>query len=1268
MTSDRTVRLFLSSTFRDFSEERDLLVKRVFPALRARLKDRFVDLVDVDLRWGITAKEAERGEVLPICLAEIDRARPYFIGMLGERYGWIPTSAGYDPQLLERQPWLKPHQGGKSVTELEILHGVLNNRYMKGRAFFYLRSPTYASAKGGDYLPASPEDAARQRELKRRIRARGLPVAGYAHPQALARRIERDLWKLLDAEFPASQVPDAFERERLRHEAYAAPRRRLYLGGERYERVLEQALAADTPRILVEGPCGAGKTALLAHFLPDWQRQNARQLVFAHHLGASADAADPHALVRRLIEFIQRQTSSTHEIADQPQALMDSLPLWLATASGWSRRRRTRWVIVLDGLQALTRQADLRWWPDFLPAGITLLVACQPGPVLQALKSRVVAPSGRRATPDWTCVKIQPLPRTHRAQLLTTYLARFNKKLPAPLVRQVQAHPLASNPLFLRTLAEELRLFGVHEQLQQRLDHYLESVTLDDLFERVLERVEQDCGRRVVRTTMTAIWASRAGLSEKEILAVAGLAPAAWAVIRLALDEALTEINGRIQFAQDPVRIAVGDRYLPGVRAQRNAHRQLAVWFGQQPQTARRAQEETWQWRAAGDERSVLRCLVDRASFMSIHAHQGIAELMALWLGVERQLKLRMEDVLPPHWRSWVRGLSPREQRTTADALVDLLTHASRQTAFTLRLARRGLALARQDRSVPRHARVNYINELAVLYKDRGEYAHAEPLYLEALALARKLPISHRESLAFRMNNLAVFYKKTDRYAQAEGLYRESLAISAQISGPHSESVAITQSNLASLLRQAGRLTEALACANQAVTLLTRIHGEDDPGLITALNNRGKVLESQNKNDLAERSFQQALALGCKLLGEQDLTVALIQNNLASLLEDTDPERATRYARQALQTRRKALPALHPDIGASLEVMGSCAGERGDTREAMAWFSEALALYEAIGLRSDAAGAQNRLGLLAHESGEYDQAEKHYLTALANLRALGLGESRRGLTLTNNLAMLLKEKGDLPEALVMARHALRLRQTLYPELPARLATATHNVAHILEAMGQHAQALRLYKRALHLLEHAFGASHSELLDTLVSLGTLLAQMGRPHEGIAQLRRARQISLDRLGADHPKTGSVLYYLGEALIEARQVPEGQEVLQTEIRIAEKNEGAQSESVRLSLRHLGVLLRDCGQLDEAEVWLTRALTLARRLHGRTSVETSPELNALGKLRMEQGQLHEAQELLQTCLRLRQADPNTDPDDVRSVQERLALVRERIASAGAP
>jgi hypothetical protein len=153
----RVVRIFISSTFRDFAGERDILVRKIFPELRRRCRERQVELVDVDLRWGITEKEAQQGRVLPICLAEIDRARPYFMAFLGERYGWVPKPEEYDRSLTLEQPWLDDHRGGKSVTELEILHGVLNNPKMAGRAFFYLRDPKWSVKKGGDYRSEGPE-------------------------------------------------------------------------------------------------------------------------------------------------------------------------------------------------------------------------------------------------------------------------------------------------------------------------------------------------------------------------------------------------------------------------------------------------------------------------------------------------------------------------------------------------------------------------------------------------------------------------------------------------------------------------------------------------------------------------------------------------------------------------------------------------------------------------------------------------------------------------------------------------------------------------------------------------------------------------------------------------------------------------------------------------------------------------------------------------------------------------------------------------------
>ncbi len=89
---ERVIRVFISSTFRDMMRERDLLVKEVFPELRRKCAKRFVTFTEVDLRWGITEAQANEGQVLPLCLAGIGRSRPYFIGLLGERYGWIPDT------------------------------------------------------------------------------------------------------------------------------------------------------------------------------------------------------------------------------------------------------------------------------------------------------------------------------------------------------------------------------------------------------------------------------------------------------------------------------------------------------------------------------------------------------------------------------------------------------------------------------------------------------------------------------------------------------------------------------------------------------------------------------------------------------------------------------------------------------------------------------------------------------------------------------------------------------------------------------------------------------------------------------------------------------------------------------------------------------------------------------------------------------------------------------------------------------------------------
>jgi hypothetical protein len=125
----KTIPLFISSKFRDMHAERDQLNRVVFPAIEERLKERRCRLEPIDLRAGVetdsTKTERERElQILKVCLAEIERSRPFLLVLLGERYGWVLAPG------LFRKPtdWQRQEQEPSSITEfpassIEILIG-----------------------------------------------------------------------------------------------------------------------------------------------------------------------------------------------------------------------------------------------------------------------------------------------------------------------------------------------------------------------------------------------------------------------------------------------------------------------------------------------------------------------------------------------------------------------------------------------------------------------------------------------------------------------------------------------------------------------------------------------------------------------------------------------------------------------------------------------------------------------------------------------------------------------------------------------------------------------------------------------------------------------------------------------------------------------------------------------------------------------------------------------------------------------------------------
>jgi telomerase protein component 1 len=174
----RTVRVFISSTFKDMHGERDLLTRFVFPELRARAKLKFINVYEVDLRWGVTEKEMHSDKGIDICLSEVAKC-DFFIGLLGDRYGWIPSS-----YLVSDTPdfdWLKTYPPGRSITELEIQQAVAAGRdKAEETAFFYFRDSTFLSTVPENIKPLftdeNPDVQKKTADIKEQIRKSGCEV------------------------------------------------------------------------------------------------------------------------------------------------------------------------------------------------------------------------------------------------------------------------------------------------------------------------------------------------------------------------------------------------------------------------------------------------------------------------------------------------------------------------------------------------------------------------------------------------------------------------------------------------------------------------------------------------------------------------------------------------------------------------------------------------------------------------------------------------------------------------------------------------------------------------------------------------------------------------------------------------------------------------------------------------------------------------------------------------------------------------------------
>ncbi len=631
----RKIRVFISSTFRDMQEERELLVKKVFPELRRICDDRFVSFTEVDLRWGITQEEAAEGKVLPICLEEIHTCRPFFIGILGERYGWIPDTV--PPEVIEKESWIKEHIGNRnSVTELEILHGVLNNPKMDGHAFFYFRDPAYSAQRDEDFQTENPGSAAKLSALKETIRKSGRPLVDpYKNPAELAATVERQFRDLIDKLYPKEEVPDPLDQQAADHRSHALRKTLAYVDRPDHSQALADFVAAPSTGkgLVVTGDSGGGKTTLLAAFATSSFETSPLPFVFEHYFGATPDSANVDGFLLRLLGELKQKADIKDDMPTTPEMMRDALPLWLSQTSGGKPI-----VLVLDGLNQIQGdEADrrLNWLPRFFPTHIRVIASCLPGPALDILRER-----------GWA-EHLLPLTDTaDRGRMLDAFLKNYHKELGKTLRNQIIQADGAANPLFLRTVLEELRQYGDFDKLPDKVAEYLTVTSLQDLFRLVIRRWQDDfhAGRDMVNRSLRHLWAARHGLSDTEWLELLAdesgpLDRQTWRPLFLAMEPHLVQRGSLWAFGHDFLRQAVTDELFHTVEAQRHAHHVLGDFFGARYAapiiTGRMAAEAPWN-AVAAEHWELARRILNDLAWLEIICQTSIRDADIYWRTMEQ--------------------------------------------------------------------------------------------------------------------------------------------------------------------------------------------------------------------------------------------------------------------------------------------------------------------------------------------------------------------------------------------------------------------------------------------------------------------------------------------------------------------------------------------------------------------------------------------------------------------------------------------------------
>jgi preprotein translocase subunit SecA/nephrocystin-3 len=450
--------------------EREVLRREVFPIVQRICEERGVSFFEIDLRWGITKEEADGGQVLSICLEEIDRCRPFLLGIVGGRYGWIDPDAAAVIRRNERLLPLLPY-ANCSVTELELRYAVLNRPNGAPRPIALVYQRPAKTVENGEL------DGPRFGPVMSELRGLGVPVRSSSEDlQRFAGQVRSDLLDLIKPRLPA-RPPTPAERARFaaRDLAIALGHRFVDLPSARKALALLRKWRRPR-RIAIVGLAGSGKSMLAAALARALQRGDVPGTqVFAALRPAGWDNwRDAFQNLILQIQGIPGRNSASLVSTNGRSAIEEVL-------AAAAERRFT--VAIIDGIydRNISESAIPAWCPAPV-ANATIVVTLRgDAPLARALKA-----SG------WRVVVLGAVNRAEAQEFSEKFLAPHGRRLTPQQLTQLgsQERPALEVALML----EELRVVPRFEELPEAITRLGRVKEASELLGLVINRLERDYG------------------------------------------------------------------------------------------------------------------------------------------------------------------------------------------------------------------------------------------------------------------------------------------------------------------------------------------------------------------------------------------------------------------------------------------------------------------------------------------------------------------------------------------------------------------------------------------------------------------------------------------------------------------------------------------------------------------------------------------------------------------------------------------------------